>query len=245
MCPGAALPNVGGMSTALVTGASRGLGRALASGLAGAGFDLVIDARDAAALDAAAGALRASGVSVTAVPGDVTDPAHRAALIAACAGRLDVLVNNAGTLGASPLPALADYPADELRAAFEANVIAPIALTQLALPLLRASGGAVLNITSDAAVEAYAGWGGYGAAKAALEQASNVLAAEELGVRVWWADPGDLRTDMHQLAFPGEDISDRPEPASVVPAFVRLVSERLPSGRYRAAHLMPREPVSS
>ena len=233
------------MSTALITGTSRGLGRALAAGLAHAGFDLVIDARDATALDAAAGALRASGVAVTAVPGDVTDPAHRTALIAACAGRLDLLVNNAGTLGASPLPALADYPADELRATFEANVIAPIALTQLALPLLRASGGAVLNITSDAAVEAYAGWGGYGAAKAALEQASNVLAAEESGVRVWWADPGDLRTDMHQLAFPGEDISDRPEPASVVPAFVRLVSERLPSGRYRAAHLMPREPVSS
>lgn len=233
------------MSTALITGASRGLGRALAAGLGRAGFDLVIDARDAAALDAAAGALRASGVAVTAVPGDVTDPAHRAALVAACASGLDLLVNNAGTLGASPLPALADYPVDELRATFEANVIAPVALTQLALPLLRASGGAVLNITSDAAVEAYAGWGGYGAAKAALEQASNVLAAEELGVRVWWADPGDLRTDMHQLAFPGEDISDRPEPASVVPAFVRLVSERLPSGRYRAAHLMPREPVSS
>jgi NAD(P)-dependent dehydrogenase (short-subunit alcohol dehydrogenase family) len=245
MCPGAAGPSVGGMSTALVTGASRGLGRALAAGLAGAGFDLVIDARDGAALDAGAGALRAAGATVTAVPGDVTDPAHRAALLAACAGRLDLLVNNAGTLGASPLPALADYPADELRAAFEANVIAPIALTQLALPLLRASGGAVLNITSDAAVEAYAGWGGYGAAKAALEQASNVLAAEELGVRVWWADPGDLRTDMHQLAFPDEDISDRPEPSSVVPAFVRLVSERLPSGRYRAAHLMPSEPVSS
>lgn len=230
------------MSTALITGASRGLGRALAAGLGRAGFDLVIDARDAAALDAAAGALRASGVAVTAVPGDVTDPAHRAALVAACASGLDLLVNNAGTLGASPLPALADYPADELRAAFEANVIAPIALTQLALPLLRASGGAVLNITSDAAVEAYAGWGGYGAAKAALEQASNVLAAEELGVRVWWADPGDLRTDMHQLAFPGEDISDRPEPASVVPAFVRLVSERLPSGRYRASHLLPVAP---
>ena len=148
------------MSTALITGASRGLGRALAAGLGRAGFDLVIDARDAAALDAGAGALRAAGATVTAVPGDVTDPAHRAALIAACAGRLDLLVNNAGTLGASPLPALADYPADELRAAFEANVIAPIALTQLALPLLRASGGAVLNITSDAAVEAYAGWGG-------------------------------------------------------------------------------------
>ena len=227
------------MSKALITGASRGLGRALAAGLARAGFDLVIDARDAAALDAAAGALRAAGATVTAVPGDVTDPAHRVALLAAAPGRLDLLVNNAGTLGASPLPALADYPPDELRAAFEANVIAPIALTQLALPLLRASGGAVLNITSDAAVEAYAGWGGYGAAKAALEQASNVLAAEEPGVRVWWADPGDLRTDMHQLAFPGEDISDRPEPASVVPAFVRLVSERLPSGRYRAAHLAP------
>jgi NAD(P)-dependent dehydrogenase (short-subunit alcohol dehydrogenase family) len=247
MCAGAATPSVGGMSTALVTGASRGLGRALAAGLAREGFDLIIDARDAVALDAAAGALRAAGATVTAVPGDVTDPAHRAALLAAAAaaGRLDLLVNNAGTLGASPLPALADYPPDELRAAFEANVIAPIALTQLALPLLRASGGAVLNITSDAAVEAYAGWGGYGAAKAALEQASNVLAAEELGVRVWWADPGDLRTDMHQLAFPGEDISDRPEPSSVVPAFLRLVTQRLPSGRYRAAHLMPSEPVTS
>ena len=245
MCAGAAGPSVGGMSTALVTGASRGLGRALAAGLAREGFDLIIDARDAVALDAAAGALRAAGATVTAVPGDVTDPAHRVALLAAAPGRLDLLVNNAGTLGASPLPALADYPPDELRAAFEANVIAPIALTQLALPLLRASGGAVLNITSDAAVEAYTGWGGYGAAKAALEQASNVLAAEEPGVRVWWADPGDLRTDMHQLAFPGEDISDRPEPASVVPAFLRLVTQRLPSGRYRAAHLMPGEPVTS
>ena len=239
---GRALPSVDGMSdnrTALITGASRGLGRALAAGLARAGFDLIIDARDAAALDAAAGALRASGASVTAIPGDVTDPGHRAALMAAARGRLDLLVNNAGTLGASPLPALADYPPDELRAAFEVNVIAPVALTQVALPLLRASGGAVLNITSDAAVEAYAGWGGYGAAKAALEQASNVLAAEEPTLRVWWADPGDLRTDMHQLAFPGEDISDRPEPAAVVPGFVRLVTERLPSGRYRAAHLMP------
>jgi NAD(P)-dependent dehydrogenase (short-subunit alcohol dehydrogenase family) len=236
-------PSVEGMDTkvALVTGASRGLGRALAAGLAREGYDLIIDARDAAALEAAAGQIRAAGGTVTAVPGDVTDPAHRIALQRAArqAGRLDVLVNNAGTLGASPLPALADYPAAELRAAFEVNVIAPIALTQLVLPLLRTHGGAVLNITSDAAVEAYAGWGGYGAAKAALEQASNVLAAEELAIRVWWADPGDLRTDMHQQAFPGEDISDRPLPESVVPAFVRLITERLPSGRYRAAHLMP------
>jgi len=223
---------------ALVTGASRGLGRALAAGLAREGYALILDARNADDLNAAADEI---GGSVTAIPGDVTDPAHRAGLLRAAqhAGRLDLLVNNAGTLGASPLPALADYPVDELRTAFEVNVIAPIALTQLLLPLLRVSGGAVLNITSDAAVEAYAGWGGYGAAKAALEQASNVLAAEELTVRVWWADPGDLRTDMHQRAFPGEDISDRPWPETVVPAFIRLVAERLPSGRYRAAHLLP------
>jgi NAD(P)-dependent dehydrogenase (short-subunit alcohol dehydrogenase family) len=226
---------------ALITGASRGLGRALAVGLAREGYALITDARDAAALGDAAAAIRAAGGTVTAVPGDVTDPGHRAALLAAAqrAGRCDLLVNNAGTLGASPLPALADYPADELRAAFETNVIAPVALTQLLLPLLRAGGGAVLNITSDAAVEAYAGWGGYGAAKAALEQASNVLAAEELAIRVWWTDPGDLRTDMHQRAFPGEDISDRPLPESVVPAFLVLITQRLPSGRYRAAHLMP------
>ena len=223
----------------MVTGASRGLGRALAAGLAREGYDLIIDARGAGALDAAASQIRVAGGRVTAIPGDVTDPAHRAALAAAAAGRLDLLVNNAGTLGASPLPALADYPVGELRAAFEANVIAPVALTQLVLPALRARGGAVLNITSDAAVEAYAGWGGYGAAKAALEQASNVLSAEELAVRVWWADPGDLRTDMHQLAFPGEDISDRPLPEEIVPAFLRLITQRLPSGRYRAAHLMP------
>jgi NAD(P)-dependent dehydrogenase (short-subunit alcohol dehydrogenase family) len=223
---------------ALVTGASRGLGRALAAGLAREGYDLILDARNAGDLRAAAAGLPGD---VTAIPGDVTDPAHRAALLGAAqaAGRLDLLVNNAGTLGASPLPALADYPASELRTMFEVNVIAPIALTQLLLPLLRASGGAVLNITSDAAVEAYAGWGGYGAAKAALEQASNVLAAEELAVRVWWADPGDIRTDMHQQAFPGEDISDRPWPETVVPAFIRLAAERLPSGRYRAAHLLP------
>jgi NAD(P)-dependent dehydrogenase (short-subunit alcohol dehydrogenase family) len=228
------------MKKALVTGASRGLGRALASGLAAAGYALVIDARDERSLRLAADGIRAGvpGADVTALPGDVTDPAHRAVLRAA-AGEIDLLVNNAGTLGAAPLPALADYPVEELRAAFEANVIAPIALTQLFLPALRERGGGVLNVTSDAAIEPYAGWGGYGAAKAAIEQASNVLAAEESAIRVWWVDPGDLRTDMHQAAFPGEDISDRPLPESVAPALVRLVAERLPSGRYRAAELVP------
>jgi len=224
------------MKVALVTGASRGLGRALAAGLVREGYTLITDARDEAALLAAA---KHDGV-VRPVPGDITDPAHRAALAAEVAelGGLDLLVNNAGTLGAHPLPALADYPPDELRIAFEVNVIGPVAITQLLLPALRQQGGAVLNITSDAAVEPYTGWGGYGAAKAALEQASSVLAAEETVVRVWWVDPGDLRTDMHQQAFPGEDISDRPLPGTVVPGFVRLVTERLPSGRYRAADLL-------
>src|SRR5215469_15897209 len=246
------LPNLRSMTNtqyriAVVTGASRGLGRALAEGLARDGYRLVVDARDAAALRAAVSGLRAAVPAladpgaITAIPGDVADPAHRAELSRAAAqlGGASLLVNNAGTLGANPLPALADYPIDELRAAFEVNVLSPIALTQLLLPALRERGGAVLNITSDAAVEPYAGWGGYGAAKAALEQASNVLAAEENVVRVWWVDPGDLRTRMHQDAFPGEDISDRPLPQAVVPALRRLIAERLPSGRYRAVELMP------
>jgi NAD(P)-dependent dehydrogenase (short-subunit alcohol dehydrogenase family) len=230
---------------AVITGASRGLGLALAQGLAADGWSLVIDARDGQALRSAAASIREAArtavITVTALAGDVTDPGHRAALEAAAEdlGGPDLLVNNAGTLGASPLPALADYPVAELREAFEVNVLAPIALTQLLLPALRRRGGGVLSVTSDAAVEAYAGWGGYGAAKAALEQASNVLAAEESVVRVWWVDPGDLRTAMHQAAFPGEDISDRPAPGSVVDAFRHLISERLPSGRYRAAELKP------
>jgi NAD(P)-dependent dehydrogenase (short-subunit alcohol dehydrogenase family) len=238
-------PNVAHMNAArtpvaVVTGASRGLGRALASGLASSGYTVIVDARNAVALDAAVAALPA-GAPVRAVLGDVTDAAHRDALHRAAAetGGIDLLVNNAGTLGASPLPPLAAYPLAALRDCFEANVIAPIALIQLMLPWLRERGGAILNITSDAAVEPYAGWGGYGAAKAALEQASNVLAAEENTVRTWWVDPGDLRTAMHQRAFPGEDISDRPLPDTVVPAFLRLISERLPSGRYRAAELFP------
>jgi NAD(P)-dependent dehydrogenase (short-subunit alcohol dehydrogenase family) len=223
---------------AVITGASRGLGLALARGLAAEGWSLVIDARDADALREAAASLP---TAVTALPGDIADPAHRDALRRAAddLGGPDLLINNAGTLGASPLPAIADYPVAELRDLFEVNVVAPVALTQLLLPGLRRRGGAVLSITSDAAVEPYEGWGGYGAAKAALEQASNILAAEESVVRVWWVDPGDLRTRMHQQAFPGEDISDRPLPETVVPAFLRLIGERLPSGRYRASELMP------
>jgi NAD(P)-dependent dehydrogenase (short-subunit alcohol dehydrogenase family) len=230
---------------AVVTGASRGLGRALAGGLAAAGYQLIIDARDCMALEATAAALRALNDlperAVLALPGDITDPSHRTELAdaAAAAGGASLLINNAGTLGASPLPALADYPVPDLRASFEVNAIAPVALTQLLLPDLRNHGGAVLSVTSDAAVEGYAGWGGYGAAKAALEQACRVLAAEEPVVRVWWVDPGDLRTRMHQQAYPGADISDRPLPESVVPGFLRLISERMPSGRYRAADLMP------
>jgi NAD(P)-dependent dehydrogenase (short-subunit alcohol dehydrogenase family) len=249
MCCHRRMPRFGNMTdngkNAVITGASRGLGLALACGLAAEGWSLVIDARDGQALGAAAATIRdaagATAVTVTALPGDITDPAHRSALLRAAedCGGPDLLVNNAGTLGTSPLPALADYPVAELREAFEINVLAPVALTQLLLPALRSHGGAVLSVTSDAAVEAYAGWGGYGAAKAALEQASNVLAAEENVVRVWWVDPGDLRTQMHQAAFPGEDISDRPLPESAVPAFIRLITERLPSGRYRAAELMP------
>ncbi|MDG6109733.1 SDR family oxidoreductase [Dactylosporangium aurantiacum] len=217
------------MPTAIITGASRGLGRALTTALATAGWTVVADGRT---LTATADGLPPG---VVRVPGDVTDPAHRAALVdaALATGRLDLLVNNAGILGPSPQPPLADYPLSTLRDVFEVNVLAPLALTQLALPALRKHGGAVVTVTSDAAVEAYAGWGGYGAAKAAAEQASSVLAVEEPDLRVWWVDPGDLRTQMHAEAFPGEDISDRPLPETVAPAFVDLVTARPASGRVR------------
>ena len=220
---------------AVVTGASRGLGRALARALAEDGYRLVVDARDGAALRAAMAGLPAGAV-VTALAGDITDPAHRGDLrrAAEVLGGPDLLINNAGTLGPSPLPAVSDFPLDDLRTAFEVNVIAPIALTQMLLPALRERGGAVLSVTSDAAVEAYAGWGGYGAAKAALEQACNVLAAEEVAVRVWRVDPGDLRTQMHQDAFPGEDISDRLEPEASVPGIMALIEGTQPGGRYQA-----------
>ncbi|HEV2782131.1 MAG TPA: SDR family oxidoreductase [Actinophytocola sp.] len=223
------------MPVAIITGASRGLGLALAQGLAEAGWRLVVDARGAAALSRAAAVLG----DVRALPGDVTDPAHRAALVAAAdeLGGADLLVNNAGILGPSPQPRLADYPLEALREVYEVNVIGPLGLIQWALPALREKSGSIVNITSDAAVEGYEGWGGYGSAKAAIEQASRVLAAEEPDVRVWWVDPGDLRTRMHQEAFPGEDISDRPLPQTVVPAFLHLVCTRPDSGRVRLTDL--------
>jgi NAD(P)-dependent dehydrogenase (short-subunit alcohol dehydrogenase family) len=225
------------MSVALITGASRGLGRALARELSARGWSLVLDARGAQALDETVTSL--SGGSVVAVVGDVSSEEHRGELAAAVAqlGRLDLLVNNASHLGPSPQPQLADYPLDELARVYEVDVLAPVALTQLALPWLAASEGVVINVTSDAAVEAYAGWGGYGSAKAALDQVTAVLAAEQPGIDCYAFDPGDMRTQMHQEAFPGEDISDRPEPETVVPALLRLIDERPKSGRYRAAEL--------
>jgi NAD(P)-dependent dehydrogenase (short-subunit alcohol dehydrogenase family) len=223
---------VTGMPVAIITGASRGLGFALAKGLSDAGWSLVLDARGAEDLRTAADQLTGP---VRAIAGDITDPAHRAALVAAAdeLGGLDLLVNNAGVLGPSPLPALADFPLDRLREVFEVNVLAQLALTQQALPTLVARAGAVVFVTSDAAVEPYPGWGGYGSAKAALEQIGRVLAVETPELRVWVVDPGDLRTQMHQDAFPGEDISDRQLPEAVVPAYVKLVTSRPESGRIR------------
>ena len=223
--------------TALVTGASRGLGRALASALSDRGWRLVLDGRDAARLASTVAALPRPDL-VTAVAGDVADPRHRSALADAAGPRLDLLVNNASDLGPSPLPHLADLPADELLRVLAVNAVAPLALAQAVLPALRGAGGRVVNISSDAAVEAYEGWGGYGASKAALDQLAAVLSVEEPALRVYAVDPGDMATDMHQAAFPGEDISDRPAPESVVPGLLALVDADLPSGRYRAADLL-------
>lgn len=284
------------MPVAIITGASKGLGRALAAALAGRGWDLVVDARSAGPLEEAARELRGAGAGAgrgtaaraVALPGDVADAGHRAALVAAAGelGGLDLLVNNASVLGAEPLVRLADHPLDGLRAALEVNVVAPLGLIQEALPLLRMSsyspsyeevtpridsepfgggdtngeaydshpdtrnarnagssdsppyvgtGGAILNISSDAAVEGYPTWGGYGATKAALDQQSAVLAVEEPGLRVWWVDPGDMRTDLYAAAVPDDDVSGRPLPGTVVPGLLRLLDDGAPSGRYTAA----------
>jgi NAD(P)-dependent dehydrogenase (short-subunit alcohol dehydrogenase family) len=224
--------------TAIVTGASRGLGLALARDLSARGWNLVVDARDPEALAAAHASFAAPGRTI-ALAGDVADPAHRQALIAAAwnLGGLHVLVNNASALGPSPLPLLAELDVGAFEAILATNAVAPLALIQEALPLLEATSGRILNITSDAAVEGYEGWGGYGASKAALEQLSNVLAAERPGLRVYWVDPGDMRTQMQQDAFPGEDISDRPPPEDSVPGLVDLIEGDRPSGRYRARAL--------
>jgi NAD(P)-dependent dehydrogenase (short-subunit alcohol dehydrogenase family) len=228
------------MPIALITGASRGLGAALAHRLAADGWKLVLDARGGDALDDLVKALPDAG-AVVAIAGDVADARHRDELVAACErlGGLDALVNNASILGPSPQPPLADYPVDVLRSVYEVNVVAPIALAGAALPLLRKSSspGRIVNVTSDAGVEAYEGWGGYGSSKAALEHASRVMAEEEPGVRVYAVDPGDMRTQMQQEAFPGEDISDRPLPEESVPGFVALLTGDHPSGRYSARSL--------
>jgi NAD(P)-dependent dehydrogenase (short-subunit alcohol dehydrogenase family) len=223
--------------TALLTGASRGLGRALATALNGRGWHLVLDGRDADRLARTVADLPRPDL-VAAVPGDVGDARHRAALAAAAGARLDLLVNNASDLGPSPLPRLADLRPAELERVLAVNTVAPLALVQAVLPALRNAGGRVLNVTSDAAVEAYAGWGGYGASKAALDQLTAVLAVEHPELRFFAVDPGDMATDMHQAAFPGEDISDRPAPESVVPALLSLIDGDRPSGRYRASELL-------
>jgi NAD(P)-dependent dehydrogenase (short-subunit alcohol dehydrogenase family) len=223
--------------TALITGGSRGLGAALARELNGRGWRLVLDGRDGDRLRATAAALPHPDL-VTPVPGDVADPEHRTTLAAAAGDRLDLLVHNASELGPSPLPGLAELPLAAFERVLAVNVVAPLALTQLLLPALRGARGRLLSISSDAAVEAYEGWGGYGASKAALDQLTAVLAAEHPDLRIYAVDPGDMNTEMHQAAEPGEDISGLPAPETVVPALLRLLDDDAPpSGRYRAADL--------
>ena len=221
------------MPTGIITGASRGLGLALARALTRDGWKLVIDARGAAALDEVARELGA-----TAIAGDVADPAHRRALVDAAGPRIDLLVNNASVLGPSPLPALADIDVNAFARLMLVNTLAPLALTQLVLPRMP-DGGRVLNVTSDAAVWPYEGWGGYGSSKAALDQLTAVLGQEHPRLLVYAVDPGDMRTQMHQDAFPGEDISDRPPPEDSVPGLLAMIEGTEPSGRYRAADLAP------
>jgi NAD(P)-dependent dehydrogenase (short-subunit alcohol dehydrogenase family) len=220
--------------TALITGASRGLGLALAQALASRGWSLILDARSAEALEAARLSLPPD-TPIHTLAGDVSDPDHRVALarLAAAAGGLTAVVNNASTLGPSPLPALLDLPLDHLEATYRVNVLAPLGLLQAVRAFLRPD-ARIVNITSDAAVEPYPGWGGYGSSKAALEQISAIMAVELPQYRVYWVDPGDMRTQMHQDAFPGEDISDRPLPEVSVPGLLTLLEGDLPSGRYRA-----------
>ena len=214
---------------AIVTGSSRGLGLALTRALVARGWTVVVDARDGTALERVVAGLD----GVVALAGDVADAEHRRRLVAAAGEPIDLLVNNASVLGPSPQPALADYPLEELRRVYEVNVVAPLALVQLALPHL-APGARIVNVTSDAAVEAYETWGGYGSSKAALAQLTAVLAVEHPDLRAYAIDPGDMNTQLHQEAYPGEDISDRPPPEESVPGLLALVEGDLPSGLYRA-----------
>jgi NAD(P)-dependent dehydrogenase (short-subunit alcohol dehydrogenase family) len=220
------------MPTAIITGASRGLGLALARALDAEGYRLVIDARGATALARAAAGLG----DAVALPGDVADPAHREALVDAAGEQVDVLVNNASVLGPSPQPPLADYPLDVIEDVYRVNVLAPLALAQHVLPRMP-EGGRIVNVTSDAAVEPYPGWGGYGSSKAALEQLTAILAAEHPELRIHAVDPGDMRTQLQQEAFPGEDISDRPPPEAAIPGVLALIREDRPSGRWLAREL--------
>jgi NAD(P)-dependent dehydrogenase (short-subunit alcohol dehydrogenase family) len=220
------------MPVGLVTGASRGLGLALVRALVERGWRLVVDARGAAALERAVSGLD----GVVAIAGDVADPEHRRALVGAAGERIDLLVNNAGVLGPRPRPPLAAYPLAELARVYDVNVFAALALVQEALPRL-VPDAAILDITSDAAVEPYEGWGGYGSSKAALEQLTAILATEQPHLRVYSVDPGDMRTQTYQEAFPGEDISHLPLPEASVPGLLALIEGSLPSGRYRAREL--------
>ena len=226
--------------TAVITGASRGLGFAVSTRLSRDGWNLVIDARTERDLERARLQLEGLGGEVVALTGDVANSVHAEAVVEAAVelGEFTLLVNNASVLGSSPQPRLADYPLETLDEVFRVNTLALLRLIQLALPYLRSAFGRIINITSDAAVEGYPGWGGYGSSKAALEQLSRVVAAEEPGVRVFWVDPGDMNTRMHQDAFPGEDISDRADPATRVPGLIRLIEEDLPSGRYTVESLL-------
>jgi NAD(P)-dependent dehydrogenase (short-subunit alcohol dehydrogenase family) len=224
--------------TALITGASRGLGLALAKSLAEKHWHLVIDARGSEKLEQARHVL-SKHTNVVAIFGDVSDEAHLQKLIEAARayGSLELLVNNASILGPSPQPTLANYPLDVLEQVYKVNVFAPLRLMQGVLPILKAN-SSIINISSDAGVEGYPGWGGYGSSKAALEQLSKVFAAEHPELKVYWVDPGDMNTQMHQEAFPGEDISDRPPPETSVPGLLRLIEDGLPSGRYKAREML-------
>ena len=223
------------LKTAIVTGASRGLGLALARALGQRGWRLVIDARGSEELERARRELGERS-EVVALAGDVADDWHRTALVEEAGRRVDLLVNNASVLGPSPLPPVAELPLDGFERILRVNAVGPLGLIQRVLPRMPA-GGRIVNVSSDAAVEPYEGWAGYGSSKAALEQLTRILAAERPDLRVYVVDPGDMRTRMHQDAFPGEDISDRPPPEESVPGLLELIEGALPSGRYAARAL--------